>query len=347
MQISIMATKKATVEIKDAALELAAETAFLISCYEKNVGETAQTKHDKNRIKSWKQSVLFGEIEAIATEDIIDIAENISNFYRSEKPLPQDIAEVDREVSKEQVRAIFEEEIWPKISELTVPSDDPVSYILGGQPGAGKLRVAKTAYDETHGNILAVIGDEFRFYHPQFDAIQAAYGLDAPHYTGSFAGGMVKLALQRSREQQRNVLVEGTFRTAEVPLNTATEFRNKRYRIEVFIVTCPASVSRASIGGRYVEMVNNGQSPRFTPSEYHAQTLDSLSANAQIVADSGILSRLRIFNRNSMLYDSEISDMCGVREILEEEIHRDINEGEKIAAQKHHEDFLRLTGGKI
>jgi len=57
----------------------------------------------------------------------------------------------------------------------TTPQDKPRAIILGGQPDAGKSGLLEASkQDFPGGNVVAINGDELRYYHPQYREIQKA-----------------------------------------------------------------------------------------------------------------------------------------------------------------------------
>lgn len=122
-------------------------------------------------------------------------------------------------MTPEQEKEAFEM-IWDGLMTQSTarPSLSPKGFVLGGQPGAGKSRLVTKLGLELHRDLLIINGDEFRRYHPDFDQIQLQYGKDAPKHTAAFSAKMTELVLDRTLREQYNVSIEGTFRTAEVPM---------------------------------------------------------------------------------------------------------------------------------
>lgn len=69
------------------------------------------------------------------------------------------------DLSTEQLREIFEREIAPTLIRGGSAELHPTVVFVGAQPGAGKtLAIADVA--EEHRSAVAVIGDDFRAFHP-------------------------------------------------------------------------------------------------------------------------------------------------------------------------------------
>lgn len=184
-------------------------------------------------------------------------------------------------------------------------TDTPKGYVLGGQPGAGKSNLISLVEKENKGNVLIVNGDEFRKYHPQFNEIQEKYGKDAPKHTAEFAGKMTGRVIEKALENKFNLVVEGTFRTAETPLKTLSDMKQKGYSTSVYIMTTSAEVSWNSTLERYDKMLAAGEAPRYTDKAHHDKVVAELPKNANTVFQSGRADNFRVYNRSGLVYDKE------------------------------------------
>ena len=118
-------------------------------------------------------------------------------------------------------------------------------------------------------------------YHPDFDQIQAQYGKDAPKHTAEFSANMTELVLDRALHEQYNISIEGTFRTAEVPMATLDKMREHGYQTAVHIQTAPTEVSWQSTLERYDDMLRVGEIPRYTDKAHHDLVVGVVSENGK------------------------------------------------------------------
>ena len=101
----------------------------------------------------------------------------------------------------------------------------PKAFVLGGQPGAGKSTLISEIVEELNNNVVIINGDEYRKLHPHYKELQKEYGKDAPQHTAKFAGMMTEAVLNKAIENKYNIVIEGTFRTAETPIKTLELFK--------------------------------------------------------------------------------------------------------------------------
>ena len=69
---------------------------------------------------------------------------------------------------------------------------------------------------------IIIDGDTYRAQHPHFRELQEKYGVDSVDYTKVFAGQMVEAVIDKLSSLKYNLIIEGTLRSAAVPINTAT-----------------------------------------------------------------------------------------------------------------------------
>ncbi len=215
------------------------------------------------------------------------------------------------DLSDNDIQKIFNKE-WEerKLAEGYTPVSEPKGYVLGGQPGAGKSNSIQKLKDAHFGeNVVVINGDEFRSLHPKFDEINAKYGEESVNYTGQLSGRMTQMMINKSIEERLNVIVEGTFRTAETPMNTLKQFKDANYSTGVVIATTEAETSWQSTKERYDEMKSAGEMPRYTPKAGHDLTVDRLGENADIVYQSKLADTFIVNNRQGEVWNSSESGM--------------------------------------
>lgn len=109
-------------------------------------------------------------------------------------------------------------------------SKNPVGYVLGGQPGAGKSSLTKAILHNSQ-NTISIDLDNYRRWHPFFSEIQKTYGKESSRITQKFAAKILDAILQRAINKKLNIIIEGTFRTADVPLKTLKTLKDNGYKM--------------------------------------------------------------------------------------------------------------------
>ena len=113
----------------------------------------------------------------------------------------------------------FEELRWNLLNAYRPTLESPPqAFLLGGQSGAGKTTLHKIIHRRLDGNGVSVNGDDYRKFHPRFLELQRIYGDEAVNYTAPWAGRMTEALIDSLSRIGYNLVIEGTLRTAEVPL---------------------------------------------------------------------------------------------------------------------------------
>lgn len=200
--------------------------------------------------------------------------------------------------------------------------DKPLAILLGGQPGAGKSFGTLQMSKKLGFNLLVINGDEFRPYHQYYHELYQQYGKDAPKYTAGFTGKMVQKIRNEAIKQRFNLLIEGTFRTAQIPLDELNNFKRHHYQTAVLICTCPKELSWQSTLKRAEGQAQNGIQPRYVAREHFDLVVGSLAENAFTVLTKGKPDSFEVYSRVQKLFDMQTHSAEQLIEIINNELHR-------------------------
>ena len=178
-------------------------------------------------------------------------------------------------------------------------SNAPHAVILGGQSGAGKTTIHRVKMMESKGDYIVIDGDTYRAQHPHFRALQEKYGVDSVEYTKMFAGKMVEAVIDRLSALKYNLIIEGTLRSATVPIKTATLLKSKGYAVDFCLIATKPELSYLTTQLRYLEMlVVDPLQARATPKEHHDGIVKSLVSNINELEQSGLFESIQVYKRN-------------------------------------------------
>jgi UDP-N-acetylglucosamine kinase len=187
--------------------------------------------------------------------------------------------------------------------ENKLPVNTPTAYILGGQPGAGKTTLQRIIA-KTEPNIIVINGDEYRKYHPNFSKLQAKFGNDSVLHTQKFSNYITETLIRQLSDEHYNLVIEGTLRTAETPLSTCKQLKNKDYNVELAVMAVNKQTSWQGTIDRYNIMKSKGETPRATPKAHHDLVVAVLPENIDKLYKSGEFDNITLYNRNGdNLYD--------------------------------------------
>ena len=227
-----------------------------------------------------------------------------------------DISDV-KEISDVQDITSYSSEDFDKALERTIDlltfnkniSSAPHAVILGGQSGAGKTTIHRVKMIETKGNYIVIDGDSYRAQHPYFRELQEKYGVDSVDYTKVFAGKMVEAVIDKLSSLKYNLIIEGTLRSAAVPINTATLLKSKGYTVDFCLIATKPELSYLTTQLRYLEMmIVDPLQARATPKDHHDGIVKSLVSNSNELEQSGLFESIQVYKRDlEQVYNSKLS----------------------------------------
>ena len=183
------------------------------------------------------------------------------------------------------------------VPPLVTPQDSPNAVILGGQSGAGKSLLHVIFKEKYAGNVIVINGDEYRKSHPRFKEIDARYGIDSPAHTSAWSNKMVETLIEELSSEGYNLIIEGTLRTAAVPLQTARLLRAKGYAVSLALMAVKPEISLVSCQIRYERMRIAGTTPRAVDPDHHRRIVDDIVGNLAQLEASDAFESVSLYNR--------------------------------------------------
>lgn len=240
------------------------------------------------------------------------------------------------------LKTIFDNKVSLEIEKIKLmhkPSLNPKLVLIGGQLGAGKSGLEK--YINSKNEYVSINGDEYRKYHPQYEEFNRLYGQEASKYTQQWAGEFTSKLVEFFKSNKYNVIIEGTFRTSELPLEEARSFKISGYEIDADIMCVNKYLSYISTIKRYEDLVAKKFIPRMTPKEHHDLVVNKIAANVDELYKSGIFDAIKIFNRDlDELYNSN-DCFCTPKYLMENIINPEILSKEEYAQLKDELNYVK------
>lgn len=213
-------------------------------------------------------------------------------------------------------------EIYLEIRKLLVagktPNTDKCTIILGGQPGAGKSSFYNMK-DELL-DYIAINGDEFRRFHPNYENIVKT---DPEHYaerTQSFSNRVVETMIKDLGSKGYNLVIEGTLRNPDVPIRTCEYLKDKGYEPELIVVACDAEKSWQATITRAELLKAQGIVPRLVPIDIYNKTVNQITDSLDLIENKGCFKNITIINRDGdILYRNDHSVRAS--EVLKKELN--------------------------
>lgn len=200
--------------------------------------------------------------------------------------------------SSEEFNAVLAQIIADRLGSGGITSSTaPCAVLLGGQSGAGKTTLHSIFRKKFGGNVIVINGDEYRSFHPRYRELDQQYGPEAVAYTAPWAGKMTEALIDELSRRGYNLIIEGTLRTYDVPMKTATLLKERGYNVSLALMAVKPEISLVSCLIRYESMRIAGTIPRATDPAHHQKIIQEIVGNLQRLESSGVFDSIRLFSR--------------------------------------------------
>lgn len=243
------------------------------------------------------------------------------------------------DLTERQLINIWRHSICPLVFAEAKPSNNPVTVFLGGQPAAGKTEGWQLAQSEI-SDLIPVIGDDFRPYHPQYRHLIKNDVTSMPAETAQASGRWIGMCVNRANRQRYSILIEGTWRNADTVLREARIAKDLGRRTWAIIIATPPILSRLGMLSRFYGMLQAGREARWTPPQAHDHTVRLLHTTVSEIAQSDLIDRFTVTNRQgNRLYDSTKDDRSEATRVWKEAFDRSLTDEE---AEFMRRELIRL-----
>lgn len=202
----------------------------------------------------------------------------------------------------------------------------PVAYLLGGQPGAGKSSLHRLIKNQNK-NIIIIDNDTFKYEHPNYQLLEQKYGKDVVEYVTPFSNQMTEKIIDYLSDKGFNLIIEGTLRTSEVPMNTANQLKDKGYEINLYVMAVPKIESYLGTLSRYEDQfILSPKTARATTQEAHDRVVNNLPENLEILYQNKVFKDISLYDRSGKkLYSSFESSNLSPKRIIKEELNKKVD----------------------
>lgn len=180
--------------------------------------------------------------------------------------------------------------------------ETPTAVIFGGQPGSGKTAAVDAAVTElgratARNQVVQIVGDDLRAYHPRYAEFTRQDDQTAALYTGKDVGVWVEMAMRDAIKQRCHVVVEGTMRSPDVVARTASLFKEAGYRVEARALAIPERLSWQGVIQRYEDQREAKGAGRMSPVDMHAAAVLGVPKSLDRLQDLHLVDRIALYRR--------------------------------------------------
>ncbi|MCM1183722.1 MAG: zeta toxin family protein [Roseburia sp.] len=209
-------------------------------------------------------------------------------------------------------------DIYANLTEGQAPAKQRCTYILGGQPGAGKTSFFREN-PETE-DYIAINGDDYRVYHPNYEEIVQKDIYDMPQMTQRFCNAVVEHLISDLGDEGYNMVIEGTLRTPQTPITTCGQLKKKGYHTYLVVMACDAETAWESTLERAELMVKRGGYPRLVSIEIYNDIVKNIVKNLEQICAAACFDGVSVINREGVTLYPDSAGLSPA-EVLEKELN--------------------------
>lgn len=279
------------------------DEARLYRLWRKTVKSMAKAELRKGHgISMEKQISMLEEAYQIETKYLAD-----SLFHQLPLKTPKEVWDTETKLREDDWKSLFDTTIWPALARgKTGGQETPIAYIVEGQPGSGKTRMSAAWIEETDGNIISSMSDNFRGYHPESQRLIATYGSQLPFFTMEQGKFLSDLAMKKAADEGYHILQEGSLLDVNHTKDLIRFLKEKGYLVYIILRACPKKESWKAIHQLFLQQRLKAPGlSRLITKDYHDKACTSfLSATSELISQNQ-MDRLIIKSPKGLLYDSD------------------------------------------
>lgn len=216
--------------------------------------------------------------------------------------------------------------------------ENPRLIIVVGQPGSGKSTVIGLSVGEfPDENVALINGDENRQNHPNFKQIMEQDEKKMAEHTDPLSRYLTKQAFDEARENNYNIVFEGTLRQREPISETLKEAKEQGYQTTLKVLAVNESTSVSRIFGRYERDRARDGFARYTEIQAHDAAYKQMPENLEHLVKEKLVDRVEVYNADGKQLHSFERDERGewsqapenIRSAVEQERERPLEPAEQ------------------
>ncbi|MBM7167555.1 zeta toxin family protein [Streptomyces sp. G44] len=208
-------------------------------------------------------------------------------------------------------QAVLKDVILPAATASAVRQTRPVVVIVGGQPGAGKTKVADLvqAALNQRGGAVRIGRDLFKAAHRHYAAALAADVRTAGARVRPDTSRWQSAVEEYVRDHSLDAVVESALADADDFRTSSAAYRRSRHRIEVVALATAEAWSQLGILDRFLTEATTGAGGRYVSWANHGACAEGMLATLAVIEAEQLADRITVVTREStVLYDNELVD---------------------------------------
>ncbi|MBR2786878.1 MAG: zeta toxin family protein [Clostridia bacterium] len=238
-------------------------------------------------------------------------------------------------INDEKAFEIYEKNAEAMLTTGKRKSNDKTLIIVGGQSGAGKLRLRKLTQKQLPDGIV-VDFDELKALHPSYKTVNELYPEKTHVILHRDTNEVKNRVLDYLIKEGYDVIYEGALRDTKGFVDLARNFKENGYKIKMNVMAVPKLESFGSTFFRYAFELLSDRTPRWVEKTAHDASYEGVIRTINELKNQGLTSDIGVYVRSI----DEPKKIYHTQERQFPEAITAINYGREIGRKKAVQDFL-------
>ena len=196
------------------------------------------------------------------------------------------------------------------------PVENPKLVFVAGQAGAGKSKLIPVINDKLQYNAVISDYDMVRAMHPKFNQASREVPEDVHLALLPDADRANEDLRHYCRDNNLNLIYEGTMRGTKVFVEIAKEFKDADYEVDLCLMAVPKLESYGSTLLRYATDLMQNNNGRWVSKEIHDESYDKFVVTLNELSKQNLFDRAEVYRRGKkdengkphQIYSTEVKE---------------------------------------
>ena len=178
------------------------------------------------------------------------------------------------------------------------PSEKPIAFIVGGQPGSGKSGIISNIMQNYGQNYILIDNDEYRMYHPNLDEINRLFPELYTECTDQLSFETTPKAIKYAMDNRYNMIIHQTLKNDTIINCAITDLTNSGYTIIVVVMAADELTSNEGMLRRCQDKLEFDGTCRWVSQENHDFAYKGLPTTVGHIEERGLYDAIVVVTRS-------------------------------------------------
>ena len=201
--------------------------------------------------------------------------------------------QLDDETLEETIQEILTRSVVTK-----EPSETPIAFIVGGQPGSGKSGIIVNIMQNHGTNYITIDNDDYRMYHPNVNEINSEHPEIYTECTDQLSFATTPRAIEYAILNGYNMIIHQTLKNDTIINCAITDLTNNDYARVIVVMAADEMTSNEGMLRRCQDKLAFDGTCRWVPQENHDFAYNGLPTTVGHIEERGLYDAIVVVTRS-------------------------------------------------